>query len=72
MRPEGYMRVSKTKKGRMHLIAGDDDYTLCGLRLSRFSEQSSELDVTDSLEMTVLSTTHLLCKHCERIRDQEQ
>ena len=65
------MRIFESKKGRVHLVAGDSDYTLCGLKRSKFmyeQQSGSEIQATPF----EVAATESLCKHCERIRKQEE
>jgi hypothetical protein len=51
-----------------HLVQQRGEHTLCGLRISRITSQGK----TNTLQRINEVTANLaICKHCERIRDQE-
>ena len=51
-----------------HLVTRGGQDTLCGLRVSRISSERTN----NSLQLvTNLPTDRIMCKHCERIKNQD-
>ena len=67
------IRLSKAKpkiRGIHHLVDVRGNYTLCGLKLSRFASGKTRAESTNKVA-TPSTVDEPLCKHCQRIERRD-